>query len=113
VIDRSAFWLAIVGGMAGWAYISSRRTPTAFDPSYREQLRRFFLVCSIATGGLIASVICDGVLTALRLSGWEWSFDFLIPIFSMAIEIVCGAVLVVRIRGITQRMASTVALLST
>jgi len=113
LIDRSAFWLAVIGGMAGWAYISSRHTPTAFHPSYREQLRRFFLLCSIATGGLIASVICDGVLTALRLSGWELSFDFLIPIFSMAIEVACAAVLVVHIRGITQRIASTVALLNT
>jgi hypothetical protein len=58
-------------------------------------------------------VICHGVLTALRLSGWELSFDFLIPIFSMAIEIACAAVLVVHIRGITKRMASTAALLNT
>jgi hypothetical protein len=113
LIDGSAFWLALIGGMAGWAYISSRHTPTAFHPSYREQLRRFFLLCSIATGGLIASVICHGVLTVLRLSGWEWSFDFLIPIFSMAIEIACAAVLVIHIRRITQRIASTAALLST
>jgi len=47
------------------------------------------------------------------LSGWESSFDFLIPIFSMAIEIACAAVLVVHIRGITKRMASTAALLNT
>ena len=73
----------------------------------------FFLLCSIATGALIASVICHGVLTALRLSGWEWSFDFLIPILSMGIEIACAAVLVVHIRGITKRMASTAALLNT
>ena len=113
LIDRSTFWLAVLGGIAAWAYIGSRHTPTTFHPAYREQLRRFFLLCSIATGGLIASVICHGVLTALRLSGWELSVDFLIPIFSIAIEIACAAVLVGHIRGITKRMASTAALLNT
>jgi hypothetical protein len=113
LIDRSAFWLAVIGGMAGWAYISSCHTPTAFHQSYREQLRRFFLLCAIATGGLIASVICDGVLTALRLSGWELSVDFLIPLLSMAIEVVCAGALVFQIRSVTQRMASAATLLRT
>ena len=113
LIDRSAFWLAIIGGIAGWAYISSRHTPTFCHPSYLEQLRRFSLLCAIAAGALIVSVICDGVLTALRLSGWEWSYHFLIPIFSMVIEIACVTVLVVLIRGIKQRVACTAALLST
>jgi hypothetical protein len=111
LIDRSAFWLAVIGGTAGWAYISSHYVPTALDPSYRKQLQRFLLLCAIATGGLIAAVICDGVLTALRLSGWEFSVDFLIPIFSMAVEIVCAGVLVFHIRGAMRRMAATSALL--
>jgi hypothetical protein len=112
LIDRSTFWLAVIVGIAAWAYSSSRNTPTTFHPASREQLRRFFLLCSIATGGLIASVICDGVLTALRLPGWEVSFDFMVAIFSMAIEIACAGILVVHIRSITQRMASAAALLS-
>jgi len=111
LIDRSAFWLAVIGGVAGWATIRSHRAPQAFDPSYRKQLRRFLLLCTIATGGLIAAVICDCVLTALRLSGWEFSSDFLIPIFSMAIEIVCTGVLVFHIRGVVRRTTSTSALL--
>jgi hypothetical protein len=113
LIDRSAFWLALIGGIAGLAYISSSRTPATFHPSYRRQLRGFFLLCTIATGGIVASVICDGFLTALRLSGWEISVDFLIPIFSMAIEVVCAGVLVLYIRSITQRMASAATLLRT
>jgi hypothetical protein len=113
LIDRYVFWLTIVVGIAGWVYISRRRTPAAFHPSYRKQLHRFFLLCTIATGGLIASVISDGVLTALRLFETELSVDFLVPIFSMAIEIVCASVLVVHIRSITRRMACTAALLST
>lgn len=113
LFDRSVFWLAVIGGIAGLAYISSRRTPATFHPSYRRQLRGFLLLCTIATGGIVASVICDGFLTALRLSGWEMSVDFLIPIFSMVIEVVCAGVLVLYIHSITQRMASTATLLRT
>jgi hypothetical protein len=51
LIDRYTFWLSIVIGIAGWAYISSCRTPAAFHPSYRKQLHRFVL-CWIAAGDL-------------------------------------------------------------
>jgi len=112
LIDCFAFCLAVLCGIAGWAYVGRRPAPTAFDPSYQRQLRWFLLLCTLAAGGLIASVICDGLLTALRLSGWEFSVDFLIPLLSMAIEIVCAALLVIHIRGITRRMASTAALAS-
>jgi hypothetical protein len=115
MIDRSAFGLAVVGGIAGWAYISRRGAPAAFHPalypSGREQAGRFFLLCAIATGGLIASVISDGVLTALRLSGWEWSAYFLIPLFTMAIEIACAALLVFHIREVARRVAGAAQLL--
>jgi hypothetical protein len=88
-------------------YIDSRRIPAAFTLEYRGQLRRFFLLCSAAAVALIASVISDGVLTSLRLVGTRWSLDFLIPLVSMAIEVVCAGVLVLYIRGMTQRTAST------
>lgn len=117
MIDRSAFWLAVAGGIAGWACINRRGVPAAFHPavhpSGREQARRFFLLCSIATGGLIAAVISDGVLTALRLSGWEWSADFVIPLLTMAIEIACAALLVFHVREVARRMASAAELLKT
>jgi hypothetical protein len=106
-IDRYAFWLSVLVGIAGWMYIDSRRIPAALTPEYRVQLRRFFLLCLAATGALIASVISDGVLTSFRLVGTRWSLDFLIPIVSMAIEVVCAGGLVVSIRGMTKRTAST------
>jgi hypothetical protein len=106
-IDRYAFWLSAFAGIAGWLYIDSRRTPAAFNREYRRQLRRFFLLCFAATGALIASVISDGVLMSLRLVGTGWSLDFLIPLVTMAIEVVCAGVLVLYIRGMTQRTAST------
>ncbi|HTP62386.1 MAG TPA: hypothetical protein VMJ14_09920 [Burkholderiales bacterium] len=112
-IDRYAFWLSAVVGLAAWVTISRRRAPAALHPSYRGQLRRFFLLCAIAAGGLLASVICDGVLSAIRLVETELSADFLVPVFSMAIEVACAAVLVFHIRCVARRMASTAALART
>jgi HAAS domain-containing protein len=112
-IDRYAFWLAVIIGLCGWAYIVSRRIPAAFHPVYRRQLRRFFLLCGSAAAALVVSVISDGVLTALLLRGTELSWEVLVPIFSMAIEIACVGILVFQIRGITHRAASTAALLNT
>jgi hypothetical protein len=110
LIDRAAFCFAVLSGIAGWAYVGRRQAPIAFHPSYHRQLRRFLLLCALALCGLITSVICDGVLTVLRLSGWEFSVNFLIPLLSMAIEIVCASLLVIHIRDIARRTASTAAL---
>jgi len=84
-IDRRSFWLSVIIGIGGWAYITSRHIPAAFHPEYRKQLRRSFLLCTAATGALVVSVISDGVLTGLRLLGTELCSGFLIPIVSMAI----------------------------
>ncbi len=112
-IDRYAFWLSVIIGIGGWLYISSCRIPTAVYTVYRKELRRFLLLCTAATSALIVSVISDGLLTALRLPGTQLSAEFLIPVVSMAIEIMCAGVLVFQIRGITQRATSTAALLKT
>jgi hypothetical protein len=113
LIDRYAFWLSVIIGLGGWAYIVSRRIPAGFYPVYRRQLRRFFVLCCVAAAALVVSVISDGVLTALLLRGTELSAGSLVPVFSMAIEIACVGILVFHIRGITRRTASTAALLNT
>jgi hypothetical protein len=113
MIDRYAFWLAIVAGLGGWAYIRSREIPVALLPAYRRQLQRFFLLCSTATAALVVSVISDAVLTALSFRGTVLSLESVVPIFSMAIEIACVGMLAVHIRGATQRAASAAALLKT
>jgi hypothetical protein len=112
-IDRYAFWLAVIVGLCGWAYIVSRRIPADLHPLYRRQLRRFFFLCSSAAAALVVSVISDGVLTMLLMRGTELSAACLVPILSMAIEIACVGILVFHIRGITLRTASTAALLKT
>jgi len=106
-IDRYAFWVAVFAGIAGWTYIGSRPIPGALTPEYRAQLRRFCFVCLGATSALIVSVMSDGVLTSLRLVGIRWSFASAVPFASMAIEVVCAGVLVMSIRSMSQRMAST------
>ena len=94
LIDRYAFWLSVVIGIGGWAYICGRRIPAAFHAGYRKELRRFLQLCTAATGAVIVSVISDALLTALRLPGAELSAESLLPIFSIAIEVACAAALV-------------------
>jgi hypothetical protein len=105
-IDRYAFWLALFVGVASSMYIESRRIPAALTPEYRTQLRRFRLLCLTATGALIATVVSDGVLTLLRLAGALRSFDVVVPLVSMTIEVGCAVGLVFSIRRMTQRTAS-------
>jgi hypothetical protein len=113
MIDRYAFWVAIIVGLGGLIYIRSREIPSALHPAYRRQLRRFFMMCGTAAAALVVSVISDAVLTALNFRGTELSPEFLVPILSMAVEIACVGMLMFHIRGITQRAASTAALLKT
>ena len=112
-IDRYAFWCALVVGLGGWIYIRSRQIPATFHPSYRRQLGRFFLLCGTTAAALVVSVISDGVLTALRLRGTGLSAMSLVPILSIAIEIACVWFLIVHIRGVTHRAASTAELSKT
>lgn len=113
LIDRYSFWLSVIIGIGGLAYIGGHRIPPVFHPGYYKRLRRSFLLCAAATGSLVVSVISDGVLTAVQLLGAELCAGSLIPIFSMAIEIACAGVLILQIRGITRRTTSTAALLRT
>ena len=89
LIDRSAFLLAAIGGVAGWAWSGAR-------------LRLW----TLAAGGLVASVVCDGLLTALRLSGWEFSVDFLVPLISLAVEVACVALLLYEMLVFARRTAA-------
>ena len=86
LIDRAAFLVAVIGGLAGWISSSGR-----------------IRLWAIAAGGLLASVACDALLTALRLSGWEFSADFLIPLFSMALEVAFVGILVFHLRRLARR----------
>lgn len=111
MLDRFAFWLAVALGAAGWAYIVARATPARFHAACRNQSRRIFRLCAAATAVLVAAVVADGVLTALRLGDTAVSAAFLIPVLSMAAEIAGAGLLVGRLLGMTRRMASAATLL--
>lgn len=113
IIDHYTSLSSVFIGIAACAYICSRRTPIAFCPAYHSHLRRWILICVAAMGALIASVISDGALTVLRLLGGNLSAAFLIPVVSMAIEIVCTGIVVFWIRCVLRRTATVAALLGT
>jgi len=102
-IDRAAFWLSVVVAIAGLLSMSGRRIPADLTPGYRRQLRRFSLLSLAATGALITVVISDGVLTAFRLPVMGWSAAALVPLVSMASEVVGAAGLLVSLRGMARR----------
>jgi len=108
-IDRFAFWSAAVVGLGALGYINRGRIPSVFHPGCRKELRRALLLCVSATGFLVVSVMSDGVLTALRL-GADLCPASVIPIISMAIEIVCVGVVIFLILDTMRRAASTEAL---
>jgi hypothetical protein len=113
-IDACAFWLSVMVGIAGCTYLVVRRAPpTALCVAHCSRLRHLLFLSAVSSAALSVSVIGDGVLTALRLVGREFSADFLIPISSMVIEIVCAGILISSVRSIVARMVHTTALLKT
>jgi hypothetical protein len=102
-IDLYAYAIALAIGLVGWAYIGTRRRAASFDAPYRDQMKRCLLLCAVAAIPLIATVATDTVLTALRLCETEPRLIALVPIVTMAGEIVFAAVLVVQLRKAMKR----------
>ena len=106
LIDACAFWLSVIVGIVGCTYLVVRRVPsTALCAAHCGRLRHLLFLSAVSAAALSVSVMSDGVLTALRLVGREFSADFLIPISSMLIEIVCAGILIFSVRSIAVRMA--------
>jgi hypothetical protein len=87
-IDRYAFWIAVVAAIASWAYLKIRRIPANLAPQYHRRLRRFFILGAGAMAALVVSVLCDAVLTGIRVAEMKWTFAALVPVLSMVLEIV-------------------------
>jgi hypothetical protein len=114
LIDACAFWLSAIFAIAGCTYLVVRRAPpAALCAAHCSRLRHLLFLSAVSAAALSVSVIGDGVLTALRLVGREFSAEFLIPISSMVIELVCAGILIFSVRNIVVRMAHTTALLET
>ena len=86
---------------------------TALCAAHCNRLRHLLFLSAVSAVALSVSVVGDGVLTALRLVGREFSVEFLIPISLMVIEIACAGILIFSIRSIVVRMVHTAALLKT
>jgi hypothetical protein len=114
--DRCLLRLLDVGhpGDRGGAYLVFRRVPTtALCAAHCSRLRHLLFLSAVSAAAISVSVVGDGVLTTVRLAGREFSVDFLVPISSMVIEIVCASILIVSVRNIVVRMVHTAALLKT
>ena len=108
-IDRYAFWLAVVIGVGACAYLGT--SLSAARAAHCRRFRGFVLLGGAATAALAVSVICDAVLTALRLPGMDLSARSVLPLLSMAVEIACAVFLAVQICRTARRATATAALL--
>ena len=88
-LDRSMFLLAAAAAAAAWAT--------------RERQRLFRVLCFVAATAVVGAVFCDGFLTLLRLSGWEFSTDFLVPLASMAVECAGAGALLLQLYALDRR----------
>jgi len=110
LIDRYAFWTAVILAIAEFAYMVGRRVAPALHRAHARHLRHVSLLCAIAAAALAVSVVSDGLLTAFQLRGaLSWA-ESLIPISSMALEVACIGVLGWQIHAITRRAACARAL---
>lgn len=107
-VDRSAFWIAVLLGIAVYLY-SSRRKALTGGP---QRVVRFYTLCVVATGALAVSVVGDGALTALQLHGTPLCGASIPPLLSLMVEIAAVSFLGLRVRFLMQRARSTASLLA-
>lgn len=112
-IDTYAFWLALLAGVAAWACIGHPFIRAAPDPAYCRRVRNFLMFGIATTCALVCSVICDGILTVLRLAGRDVSLDSVVPILSMAIEVAGVGFLIFLVVLFGRRLTRTLAMLRT
>ena len=105
-VNRYAFWIAVLIGLGAIVHVGRRRAPAQLDAEYRIHLRRATLLFSSAAAALAVSVIGDLVLTALRM-GVTPSWNSIIPVVSVSIEIGSVAVVIVMIANASRLMART------
>jgi hypothetical protein len=112
-IDRTAYIVAFLLGVVGWAYISSRRVSPRFDTACRSQLKWSLRLAMAAACPMVVSVIADATVTALRLLEERPPISvFWVPLLSIAIEVAFVAFLVIAIGKTLRNMLRASSLLS-
>jgi hypothetical protein len=107
LVDRCAFWLSAVLGVAALAWLWHGRADLA---GRHHCLRGPCLLCTAAVAALGVSVTSDGVLTALQV-GWDPCIAALVPLVSLALEVACASAAGILIADTVRRAACTAALL--
>ena len=110
-IDLNAFRVALAIGIIGLGYIASRRAPISFHEDYGRQVKRCIVLCALTAGALLASVVTDTILTALRLFEAELPASGLVPVLSIAAEIALVSALILHIHAVVRRAAFASSLL--
>ena len=105
MIARYVYRAALIAGIVGWIYIASRRAAPSFDATYRQHLKRCFLLPLVSSGLVIAMVGLDATLLVLRLFDTQPSWSTLVPLASVVFEAVVVATIAVLLRRTMQRTA--------
>jgi hypothetical protein len=111
IVTRYAFGTATLVGAAAWAYGSRHRLPPDYAyGKYSRHLHRFCMLSSIATAALAVCVLSGGALTTIRLASTTPSIAFLIPVLSIALELLGAGALVILIRTLARQAEFTAGL---
>jgi hypothetical protein len=86
-IDHYATMLAIMAALTACTYIVTRRAPARVNTSYRNQLNRCIVLCSVSACALSVCVATEVVLTGVRQSGMPWCAAAVIPVLTLVVEI--------------------------
>ena len=108
LVDRCAFWLSAVVGVAALAWLWHGRGD--LTGRHHCRLRGPCLLCTAAVVALGVTVSGDGVLTALKV-GWDPCIAALVPLVSLALEIACASAVGILIANTVRRVTRTAALL--
>ena len=110
-VMRGVFWLAVVIGLAGWAYSARAKVPSSLGSVGRRWLRRCLILCAVATAAVVAMVTLDAMLVAFRLMASAWSAAHVIPLLFIGTELTLAAILIVHLLDVMHRTSATSALL--
>jgi hypothetical protein len=111
-IDRCTFWFAIVAGAGAWVHAIRAPMPAVLDAAFRRWLRVSFILSSLATAGVLASIAADAFLASARLAVGAAQRSPLVLLATLGIEVGLGTILVAAIRKTMRRAETTSVLLA-
>ena len=99
-----AFGVAMFLGMTSWVYGSWRPSLSVYSHrAYFKHLHRFCLMSGVATAALVICIFSDAALATIRLEPISPSAAFLVPVGSIAFELLCAIALIILIHSLVRR----------